>query len=579
MMEETTIPANDPEDYDYDSFDEQLDDRPTERWAPLGQATSPAPSRMEVDHEGHTEELERLEKEQEQLNSSLLALTTHFAQVQFRLKQIVNAEDDHKEDLLKELEEFAFKGIPDVRGSRVQDAQILEEMSDKEHEEKINEQREKQRELIQQLKSQLEDLENYAYETGDVEELPTNKMMEKQRVVIDELKTKLDLNMDDFNKLSTEDLKNVVDHAIGQIVNPAKVKEKLVDQLRTQVVDLERFISFLQGEASSPGPLGKVRCTCPVHKFPDDSSDTSKDCCTGIPHNQNHRLKEKEDRQNNVKDTQAFVKKTLAILQMFIITQFGCGTGEFKRNMMKKTPKGNHWGDLRARLELAINKTLELAQKQEEEPKEDQSEYGSDSEEGQEQSSPALTQCVRKDLAMAIRDLMQHGLMEVGQSKSMVPFGCIPNRSAAITQSLHAWDLLLKFYEMKHGRQYNESPARKLSQSFHLEMVGGKPITTKQTLLGAINTVISSHTPLKRSEDSHFKAFISSALNEKKIVVWFKLLFRTQTLIDNYYQDWSYVARTGFDDALKSLDKLNSIPFKLPVDLAVRPFSNIKDAF
>lgn len=65
---------------------------------------------------------------------------------------------------------------------------------------------------------------------------------------------------------------------------------------------------------------------------------------------------------------------------------------------------------------------------------------------------------------------------------------------------------------LQHGRQYNESPARKLSQSFHLEMVGGKPITVKQTMLGAINTVISSHTPLKRSEDSHFKAFISMAL-------------------------------------------------------------------
>jgi hypothetical protein len=79
-------------------------------------------------------------------------------------------------------------------------------------------------------------------------------------------------------------------------------------------------------------------------QFPDDSSDTSKDCCTGIPHNQTRRLKEKEDQQKNVKDTQAFVKKTLAILQMFIITQFGCGSGEFKRNMMKKTTKGNHWG-------------------------------------------------------------------------------------------------------------------------------------------------------------------------------------------------------------------------------------------
>lgn len=38
--------------------------------------------------------------------------------------------------------------------------------SDKEHEEKIAEQREKQRRLITQLKSQLEDLETYAYEVS-----------------------------------------------------------------------------------------------------------------------------------------------------------------------------------------------------------------------------------------------------------------------------------------------------------------------------------------------------------------------------------------------------------------------------
>ena len=31
------------------------------------------------------------------------------------------------QELLKELEEFAFKGIPDVRGCRTQDATILEE--------------------------------------------------------------------------------------------------------------------------------------------------------------------------------------------------------------------------------------------------------------------------------------------------------------------------------------------------------------------------------------------------------------------------------------------------------------------
>ena len=34
----------------------------------------------------------------------------------------------HLKDLLKELEEFAFKGIPDVRGCTIQDAQILHEL-------------------------------------------------------------------------------------------------------------------------------------------------------------------------------------------------------------------------------------------------------------------------------------------------------------------------------------------------------------------------------------------------------------------------------------------------------------------
>ncbi len=35
---------------------------------------------------------------------------------------------DSFQELLKELEEFAFKGIPDVRGCKVQDAQLLEEI-------------------------------------------------------------------------------------------------------------------------------------------------------------------------------------------------------------------------------------------------------------------------------------------------------------------------------------------------------------------------------------------------------------------------------------------------------------------
>ena len=48
MMEETQVSVTD-ESYDYDSFDEQSDERPTERWAPLGAAaTSPAPYHSET---------------------------------------------------------------------------------------------------------------------------------------------------------------------------------------------------------------------------------------------------------------------------------------------------------------------------------------------------------------------------------------------------------------------------------------------------------------------------------------------------------------------------------------------------
>ncbi|XP_064599758.1 RUN domain-containing protein 1-like [Liolophura sinensis] len=572
MMEETMTAITD-ESYEYDSFDDQNYERPAERWAPLGAAaTSPAPSHGEGSME-EADQLQKLEEEQEMLNSSLMALTSHFAQVQFRLKQIVDAEPEDKEALLKDLEEFAFKGIPDMRKCQLDTEELKKELTEQEHESKISQQREKQKELIGQLKTQLEDLELYAYETGEAE-LPTSKVMEKQRVIIDELKHKMDLDLQHFEKLSPEELRQIVDHAVSQIINPGKVKEKLVEQLKTQIIDLERFIQFLQGEATSPGPLGKDRCACGHGR----SARQMAGYCTEGTHKHKSSKSHPNESGSLHHQTMSIMKKALAILQIFAISQLGCGGREFQRNLMKRTAKGNHWGDLRAKLEMAVDSVLRIAKEQDQTPSE--SDYTSDSEEGPtEVCDPVLTQAVRRDLAMAIKDLMQHGLMEIGQSNTLVPFGCFPSRSAKTTKMMHAWDLLLKYYDMKHGREYNESPARKLSQSFHLDIVGGKPITAKQTMLGTIGSVVTSHTPLKRSEDSQFKAFVCAALNEKKLVTWLRLLYRTQSIIDFYYQDWSYAARTGFEDALKTLDKLNAVTFKLPVDLAVRQFSNIKDAF
>lgn len=106
-----------------------------ERWAPVGAVANPEDEQCKRGTQVRSvsssdtdmvTRLRKLEDEQEQLNSSLLALTSHFAQVQFRLKQIVHAQSDEKERMLLELEEFAFKGCPHVIGCRAQDAQMLE---------------------------------------------------------------------------------------------------------------------------------------------------------------------------------------------------------------------------------------------------------------------------------------------------------------------------------------------------------------------------------------------------------------------------------------------------------------------
>ena len=61
--------------------------------------------------------------------------------------------------MLKELEEFAFRGCPNLEKNKILTDEIL-------HNQIIEEQRSTQKELIEQLKNQLEDLESYAYQVS-----------------------------------------------------------------------------------------------------------------------------------------------------------------------------------------------------------------------------------------------------------------------------------------------------------------------------------------------------------------------------------------------------------------------------
>jgi hypothetical protein len=79
--------------------------------------------------------------------------------------------------------------------------------------------------------------------------------------------------------------------------------------------------------------------------------------------------------------------------------------------------------------------------------------------------------------------------------------------------------------------------------------------------------------------DTKWKAFISAALNQKRLPAWIRIIFRSDFIIHKCYNPWSYVSRTGCEELRELFEKLHEYNFELPVDLALRPFHHIQNAF
>ncbi|XP_058060995.1 RUN domain-containing protein 1 [Anopheles bellator] len=629
------------------------------------------------------ERLRSLEDEHEVLSSNLIALTSHFAQVQLRLRQIVEAPQTERDGLLKNLEEFAFLGIPEIQQNPVKQ-NIPEIVANLDRSpESVENLREKQHELIEQLKTQLMDLERYAYESG-AGILPQSILLEKQKVIIEEIKKKINLNLNelDLPQLTSEDLRQQVDSALDELVNPLKMKEQLVTQLKTQIQDLERFIGFLQTNEKAEI---KKRFLEQQQRVMEATPASGKDDGGGRDSVTGRQTVSKPEASNGVsgrpstyqptarRDTfnnKAFglMDKAGTLLQMFALSQFNCSSERtrersYASKSMTRT-RENCWGDVRARLEYDVHEVASLAMILQSETK--QTAHESDCNEVDEDDPvrPSrrnrkhydLTLLVRKRLSKTIQMLMQHGLRGITEStgNSLVPFisGCFsstggsgsnstyvqPNmdgrpdgpfyhsnarrksagatttaptkqtnsfesdasaggtnlfsqdddvddeyewedHSGSSSTSMHAWELLLIYYNVKNGDRYNSTPARKLSESFNLDIVDGRPLSNKQSLLSAIGSIVALHSPYKRSYDSQFKAFICAGLNAQKLTQWLYLIYQGKEMISSYYSTWSYVANTGFRDALKTLDTLTQYRFDLPEDLSIRQFKNIKDVF
>lgn len=416
-----------------------------------------------------------MKEQQAKLLSSLTAMTTHFAHVQFRLRQVIDAPLQEKELLLRDLEQFTFKGIPDFPSSSSQ-------------------------------------------------------------------QTHTDVN---------------------------RIKNQLILQLKTQISELESSIKYLQKDSTEKQNKGKYDVQNTIVKSKDYKNNYSE-------------RKAPPSQTTKMSTYVSFIRKLLTILH---IVNAHCNEEKdnIQRDIMKNTQKFNHWGDIRARLEMAVLEVTELA----EEPNVPvDSDYMSDSE-GSSYYNQKLATVVRKKLAPAIQHLMQHGLMHENRTISVTSglttlIGCVPTSASSFisnNEDGHAWDLILKYYSMKNGDQFNSAPALKLSQSFNLDIAGSFRNTSVQYLLVTIGNIVSTHTQFKRGYNAQFKAFVCAGLNAKLLANWLLMIFRCKQLIEMYYEPWSYSLKIGFEDCCKSLEKLNHFSFNLPVNVAVHDLQNIKDAF
>jgi len=523
------------------------------------------------------ERMRIMEEEQDELSGSLQALTSHYARLQMQLQQVMAAPSENREELLQDLQKFANMGIPDFRDKETPAAAAaVEEVTQpgvSGAQGAVEEQRKLQEAAITNLRGKLEELESYAYQAGEAG-VPSSVVLERQRMVIDQLKTRLNIDVSDISRLSEDELRAEVDTKLGEIVNPLRMKSQLVSQLQTQISDLEMFIHFLQEETVSlpEDPM----CGCDTHGGDTGTEERGR--------KDRKRRGERHKKLEEQKENLNIMKKVVAVLQMTgSVTTLGCGGGgqdKFRSNLLKNTT-GKHYGDMRAKLELSVEHVLDICCATDSHTKEDAPLSGQDIPTDTEflVRSPEVTSVIRKQLAPAIRDLMHHGLGQSGGGGGLLPFsGCMSGRQATRSGILHAWDVVVRFYELKGGAEFNSAPARRLSRSFGLDLAPTLS-NNKQVLLQTIGQIQASHSLYKRSPDQHFKAFISAGLNKRKLVPWLRLILRNQTILETMYQPSSYVVKTGFDDGFRLLERLSLYVFDLPVNLAVKQFQDMEEAF
>ena len=92
---------------------------------------------------------------------------------------------------------------------------------------------------------------------------------------------------------------------------------------------------------------------CSKHNSPTTSPSKSSDTSGAKSHSHHHhkhhkmtkyRMRTPAEQEAIRKQTNSILEKTIAVLQLTALAQFGCGSEHFYKNSLKNTTKGNHYG-------------------------------------------------------------------------------------------------------------------------------------------------------------------------------------------------------------------------------------------
>ena len=130
------------------------------------------------------------------------------------------------------------------------------------------------------------------------------------------------------------------------------------------------------------------------------------------------------------------MRRALAVLQIFAVSQFGCATGQIPQPLWPRGQGDRDYSPLLKRLEASVDRVKLLALRHQAHDHIIRSTSLQDLSLG---GKDELTVAVRKELTVAVRDLLAHGLYapSPGMSLVMAPIACLLPAFSSAPEAMH----------------------------------------------------------------------------------------------------------------------------------------------